>query len=102
MRGRRAAPRAPSMSYLAGCNAGCPRTEVDERCTQQQHDAAPARRPIAAERRNGTFAPRRVSRVTPREAPAFIATIDQLPFSSGQVIVWVPVPLALTRQKACE
>src|SRR2546426_723366 len=37
---------------------------------------------------------------TLREPPAFIATADQLPFSSGQVIVCVPEPEDRTRQKS--
>src|SRR6266545_3787060 len=43
--------------------------------------------------------PKRASTETPREPSRFIATADQSPFSSDQVIFCVPGPLAWTRQK---
>jgi hypothetical protein len=47
----------------------------------------PARKPIATHRNAGTRAPTRRVIATSREPSAFMTTADQLPFSSGHVIV---------------
>jgi hypothetical protein len=41
------------------------------------------------------------STLTFRLPSAFIATADQWPFSTGQVMVCVPVPVACARQMLC-
>ena len=55
--------------------------------------------PTIIQRSTGMRAPTDVSTTTCREPSAFIATAVQLPFSIGQRIVCVPLPVAWTRQK---
>ena len=71
------------------------------RATPPLRTSPPAtRKAIPTHTSEETRPPKRASTATPSDPSAFIATADHSPFSSGQVIVCVPAPLAWTRQKS--